>query len=342
MKPPIGVSVVVLNWNGKHLLEECLPSVIEAAHSYPGSCEVIVVDNGSTDGSVSFLEENFPASVKLAKLPENAGFQIGCNKGIDASQYDSIVLLNNDVAVQKDFIGPLIAHLMDDNSTFAVGPKMFYWDRRNVFCSAISGHFSFGHFHQSWAVNGEHDLCGRLSPTLYLSGGAMAFNKQMFTALGQFDPLYYPIYWEDFDICYRAWKRGWRILYEPRSVVYHKVSATMQHHKLSFHFYMRRNNYLFVWRNVTDRDLMLQHLLYIPANIVRSSFAYAKLFGINWPRAMWLEVKSFIGALTMLSLVATRRAMDRKVQVLSDKEVLRLSNWREDSAMSTLTRRTLS
>jgi len=325
MKSLTSVSVVVLNWNGKHLLEECLPSVVGAAHAYPGTCEVIVVDNGSTDGSVSLLEEKFPAA-KLVKLSCNTGFQIGCNKGVEASQYDYVVLLNNDIAVEKDFIEPLVAHLVGNDSTFAVGPKMFYWDRKNVYCSAISGGFSHGYFVQNWAVNGEQDLCGRLAPTLYLSGGAMAFNKQMFTALGQFDLLYHPIYWEDLDICFRAWKRGWRVLYEPRSVVYHKVSATMKLHKeASSYFYMQRNAYLFVWRNITDRDIIIQHLLCLPLNLI---------YLICRGKGVWIELRSFFAALARLPQVVAKRTLDRRVQVFSDKEILRRSNFREHEIVS--------
>ena len=330
MKSPGSVSVVVLNWNGKHLLEECLPSVVEAAHAYPGACEVIVADNGSTDGSVPFLEEEFPI-VRLVRLSENTGFQNGCNKGVEASQYDYIVLLNNDVAVERDFIEPLVAHLVDDDSTFAVGPKMFYWDRKNVYCSAITGGFTRGRFVQNWAVKGEQDLCGRLAPTLYLSGGAMAFNKQMFTALGQFDLLYHPFSWEDLDVCYRAWKRGWRVLYEPNSVVYHKVSATIpkEFHKLFYHFHMQRNGYLFAWRNITDRDIMVQHLLCLPLNFIYFASAAARWFNISWGKGVWIELRSFLAALAKLPQVVARRTLDRKAQVFSDKEVLRRSNFRE-------------
>lgn len=325
-----GVSVVVLNWNGKALLAECLPSVVEAAQSYSalGPCEVIVSDNGSTDGSISLLKEQFP-TVKLVELGTNTGFQTGCNRGVDASQYDYIVLLNNDVAVEKDFIEPLISHLAN-NQAFSVGPKMFFWDRQYVFCGAIRGEFQRGNFVQKWALdNNLQDICARVAPTIYLSGGAMAFNKHMFNALGQFDLLFYPIYWEDTDICYRAWKRGWRSLYEPRSVVYHKVSATMSHHKLSHHTFMQRNGYLFMWRNITDYDILFQHLLWLPVNILAASRNAARIFKTSYLSALRLELKSFFAALKRLPQVRHRRKLDKLVQLLSDKEVIAQSDWRE-------------
>lgn len=323
-----GVSIVVLTWNGKNLLEECLPSVVEAAQAYPGPAEVVVVDNGSTDNSVIFLEENFP-TVRLVKLSTNTGFQTGCNKGVDASCYDYIVLLNNDVAVERNFIEPLIAHLASSDRVFAVGSKMFFWDRQNVFCSTISGDFKQGRFVQDWAISRDlQDTCGQIAPSLFLSGGAMAFNKQIFNALGQFDLLYYPIYWEDTDLCYRAWKRGWKVLYEPKSVVYHKVSATMKQHKLSHHLFMQRNGYLFIWRNVTDQSILIEHILRLPSTILASSRYAAQLYEINQRQAFWIEIKSFIAAVKRLPQVWQRSREDRKVQVLSDKEVLYKSNWR--------------
>jgi GT2 family glycosyltransferase len=325
-----GVSVVVLNWNGKSLLAECLPSVVEAATAYSGPCEVLVVDNGSTDDSVAFVKNTFP-SVNLSELPENYHFQIGCNKGVDASKYDFIVLLNNDVAVDKGFIKPLVNHLVNNDNIFSVAPKMFYWDREKVYCSAIIGNFDKGRFIQSWALDAEyHDLCARTAPTIYTSGGAMAFKKQVFNALGQFDLLYFPIYWEDADICYQAWKRGLISLYEPLSVVYHKVSATMMVRKLSYHFLMQRNGYLFTWRNVTDPGILFTHIVLLMPNLFRYATGTARWFKINWWQAFWIELKSFFAALTRLPKVASRRISDKKFQALSDKEVLKQSDWQQN------------
>lgn len=323
-----GVSIVVLNWNGQALLQECLPSVVAAAQAYPGPCEVVVSDNGSTDGSLALLRDHFP-TVRVLSLERNFGFQIGCNRGIDASQHEIVVLLNNDVAVEPDFVAPLVAVLAGSPEAFAAAPKMYYWDRQHVFCSTISGEFRWGRFFQKWALNRQlQDICAQRAPSLYVSGGAMAFDKARFNQLGQFDSLYAPIYWEDTDLSYRAWKNGWTLWYEPASVVYHKVSATMKHNRLSQHLNMQRNSYLFVWRNFTDAALVAQHVLLLPLNILASSFKAARTHQVAWPRALWVEVQAIITALRKLPEVRRRRRADRQFRKLTDREVLRRSDWR--------------
>src|SRR5579885_1932369 len=100
------VSVVIANWNGKHLLERFLPSVLAALRE---GDEVIVVDNGSRDGSVTFLCEHFP-SVRLVCLPKNYGFSVANNLGVLVARNDIVVLLNNDMQPQADFLAPLLEH----------------------------------------------------------------------------------------------------------------------------------------------------------------------------------------------------------------------------------------
>lgn len=323
-----GVSLVLLNWNGRQLMEACLPSVMEAAARYPGPAEVVVADNGSTDDSRAWLTTHYP-QVRLVALDQNYGFQIGCNRGIAASAHNLIVLLNNDVAVAPDFVAPLVQVLLDKPEAFAVAPRMYYWDREHVYCSAIRGEMRWGRFFQHWALVGDlQDACPGLAPSLYLSGGAMAFRRERFTALGQFDLLYRPYYWEDTDLCYRAWTRGWTLWYQPASVVYHKVSASMQANKFSQHLFLQRNYYLFVWRNFTDPVWLAQHAALLPLNLVASSFKAAQVHQVPWWRALAVEARALWSALRALPEVWRRRQADRAERQISDREVLRRADWR--------------
>jgi len=227
------------------------------------------------------------------------------------------VLLNNDIQVEPDFLGPLMAHLEED-IVFAVGPKVLYWDRERVHCSAIRGEFRWGNLFQLWALEDGRDTCGQVAPTLYVGGAAMAFRRQKFHALGGFDGLFSPFYWEETDLCYRAWRKGWICLYEPKSVVYHKVSATVlsvlsqQQRK----YYLRKHYYLFLWKNLRDRDLWLQHLLALPAWL-----AWALLRGDA------VELRAFHDAVVRWSEVRKRRQRERVAQGLSDKEILKRARW---------------
>jgi GT2 family glycosyltransferase len=319
--PP--VSLIILNWNGRDLLEECLPSVLAAKAVYAGSVEVLVVDNGSSDDSLSLLETRFP-EVRVHSLPSNIGFGEGCNAGVEVAEHERIVLLNNDLQVDERFLEPLIPHL-ENHDVFAVGPKTFFWDRQRVYCSAIRGEFRFGKFFQLWAVRNNNDICDRTAPTLYVSGATLAFHRDKFRQLGGFDSLFSPLYWEETDLCYRAWQRGWTCLYEPRSVVYHKVSATVLSalNRAQRQYYLKRNYFFFLWKNLHDRDLRLKHFAWLP-------------FWLLWALLRFdrIELVAFRDALSRWSAVQERRRSLASSVTFSDRDVLSGSRWDVPAAMA--------
>src|SRR5262245_35491071 len=120
-------TILILNWDGKHLLEEGLPSVIRAVHKAAGGHEILVVDNGSTDGSVEFVRNRFP-EVKVLPLDRNYGFIGGNNRGVETVETEVVVLLNNDMIVDEDFLPPLMAGFTDA-SVFAVTSQIFFEDQ---------------------------------------------------------------------------------------------------------------------------------------------------------------------------------------------------------------------
>ena len=130
-----------------------------------------------------------------------------------------VIALNNDVIVESDFIAPLVRHFCEDKDVFAVGAKMLFWDRKELNFGRAKGDFRYGFFSRT--------ICD--SPlsvnSLYACAGGMALDKDKFLKLGGFDEDF-EIYWEDLDLCYRAWRRCWKTVYEPQSVMYHKVHAT--------------------------------------------------------------------------------------------------------------------
>ena len=307
--PP--VSLVVLTWNGKHLLEECLPSVVLAAESYPGQAEIVVVDNGSVDRSVEYLREAFP-QVSLIPLHTNTGFPICSNTGIRAARHDLVFLLNNDMFLEPDCIVPLVNDFTNEK-VFAVGPLMLFPKSEVAIYSCSGVRFSRGRLKEDWAVTADGvDRCGRPSPTLYVSGGAMMFRRHIFEELGMFDTLYNPFNCEDLDICYRAWKMGYHVLYEPGSIVYHKHQATIPKafSRKYYAFINRRNKFLLMWRNLTDTGYFVRHIvLLIPhlfARILRGDTA---------------ELLAFLAALRRARQIAQRRRREKNAYVRSDAEI---------------------
>src|SRR6185312_8236601 len=223
-KPAVlAASLVIPNWNGKDLLQRFVPSWLAAIEGHPGS-EVIVVDNGSADGSPEWLQANYP-EVRLVALEKNLGFGGGSNAGLRAAKNDIVVLLNSDMRVEPDFLQPLLDGFTDP-SVFAVSCQIFLGDptKRREETGLTQGWWADGGLHVSHREDAAVD---RLFPCFYGGGGSCAFDRRKFFELGGFDHLFAPFYLEDTGLGFRAWKRGWRVLYQPASVVHHEHRGTI-------------------------------------------------------------------------------------------------------------------
>ncbi|GAB4339671.1 MAG: hypothetical protein Kow0099_14950 [Candidatus Abyssubacteria bacterium] len=292
-----------------------MPSVVRAAEHYGGSCEIIVVDNGSVDGSVEYLQRHFP-EVSVIALTENEGFRGGANTGIRAARHDLVFLVNNDMFLERDCIAPLAGHFTNP-SLFAVGPLIRIPDSGEVLFSACAVEFNRGILRGIWAASGGVDHCGQLSPTLYACGGAMLFQKSVFEELGMFERLYDPFYCEDVDICYQAWKCGYYVLYEPNSVVNHKHQATISkvYSRKYYEFVNRRNWLLFMWRNLTDRRYLSQHLLCLLPLMAKQCL-----------KRDTVQFTAFLGAVARLPHAIKARKGRRKMYTRSDAEIFEMLN----------------
>lgn len=264
VEPPRHASIVIPNWNGKDLLEKYLPSVLAACSS---SDEVIVVDNASDDGSAEFVEQNFP-QVRLLRMERNLGFGGGSNAGIRAASHRIAVLLNNDMRATPGFLAPLLAGFTDDR-VFAVSAQLFFSDpaRRREETGLTSGSFEKGFIRVRHDVD---DAIDRLYPTFYAGGGSTAYDREKFLELGGFDPLFEPFYVEDTDLSYNAWRRGWKVLYQPASRLYHEHRATIgkRYSAETIRAYLQKNCVLMVWKNVHSWRRMLAHFLYLYGHMI--------------------------------------------------------------------------
>ncbi len=259
------VSVVIPTWNGREHLERNLPSLVAALGDNPGH-EILVIDNGSTDGTGEMLERQFP-KVRVLALETNVGFGGGSNAGFRAARHDVVVLLNNDMRVEADFLAPLLEGFRDPR-VFAVSSQIFFTDpakqREETGLTQAcwrNGRLSVGHV--------VDERVRDLFPTFYAGGGSSAYDRRKFLALGGFDPLWEPFYLEDTDISYNAWKRGWMVLYQPRSIVYHDHRGTIGKH-FSTAFIRRtleKNHLLFAWKNLHDWRLLGSHFAWLYAGL---------------------------------------------------------------------------
>ncbi|MEK7406049.1 MAG: glycosyltransferase [Acidobacteriota bacterium] len=263
-------TVVIPNWNGRELLEKYLPSVIEALAGNPAN-EIIVVDNGSTDSSAEFVRRQFP-QVRVLALERNLGFGGGSNAGIRAARNDIVVLLNSDMRVDRGFLGPLLEGFADDK-VFAVSCQIFFTDPNKV--REETG------LTQGWWESGALRVRHRIDegvtalyPCFYGGGGSCAFDRRKFLELGAFDPLLAPFYLEDTDLGFMAWKRGWKVLYQPRSIVWHEHRGTIGRRftEDQIRRVLKKNFLLWTWKNIHEWRRLAAHLFYTFADAVVSFF----------------------------------------------------------------------
>ncbi len=306
-------SIVIPNWNGRDLLEKYLPSVVEAATRVPGS-EVIVVDNGSTDGSAEFVREHFPG-VRVLALPRNLGFGGGSNAGFQAAQHDIVVLLNSDMRVEPDFLAPLLAGFTDE-LVFSVSCQIFFSDPNRV--REETGLTETWWRHGSLRVRHRNDpLIRDLYPCSYGGGGSCAYDRRKFFELGGFDELLAPFYMEDTDLGYLAWKRGWKTMYQPASVVYHEHRGTIGKRFSDAYIQgvLKKNFLLFTWKNIHEWTKLLPHF----------PFAWAQAF-LSWLFGDSPERSSFAGiarATLQLPQAVRSRSKALRLAAVSDTEALR-------------------
>ncbi|MBA3974591.1 MAG: glycosyl transferase [Candidatus Solibacter sp.] len=252
-------SVVIPNWNGRDLLEKYLPPLIEAMAGNPRN-EIVVVDNGSADGSADFVRGAFP-SVRLVALPENLGFGGGSNRGFQEAKNDIVVLLNSDMRVDRGFLQPLLDAFTDEK-VFAVSSQIFFSDpgKKREETGLTQAWWSSGFLRVRHV---EDDQINEPFPCFYPGGGSSAIDRRKFLSLGGFDHLLRPFYLEDTDIGYMAWKRGWKVYYQPASKVWHEHRGTIGK-KFSQSYIdgvLYKNLILFCWKNIHSFSGICSHLL---------------------------------------------------------------------------------
>lgn len=244
------VSVVIPNINGKNILEKNLPKLFEAVSNPKNQIiEVIVVDDGSWDDSVSFIKREYKDKIKLIEHSKNKGFSAAVNTGVKASKGDLVLLINTDVIPEKNFLEPVLPHFNN--------PNVFAVSTHEEGYGGAKGYFADGYI--QLGMNPETENC---SKSFYVSGGSGVFCKNIWQELeGMDEKLLSPFYWEDIDLCYRAAKRGYLNLWEPKGKVVHKHESTISKFpKLYVDRIKERNRLLMLWKNIHSKNLMKKHI----------------------------------------------------------------------------------
>lgn len=241
------ISVIVTNFNTVNLLKKYFHHVV---NNSPEASEIIFTDDASPDDSVAYissLQKKHP-QIKIITHKKNVGFGENSNQAVKKAKGDYVVLLNSDILPHLGYISKAYKHLSDPN-VFGVG----FSELGHENWSRIFWKDGYLQYDRGLDIKKTH-ISG------WLSGGGSIIDKTKFLKLGGFDPVYAPFYSEDVDLGYRAWKSGYTLLWEPKSVIEHKHESTMSKFPQRLLNYVKeRNRLLTVWRNITDPKMLSEN-----------------------------------------------------------------------------------
>jgi len=310
------VSIVIVNWDGKRHLEHCLPSVLKQTYA---NYEVIVVDNGSNDGSGEYVERDF-SQVLLIRNKENLGFAKANNIGIKAAKGKYIATLNNDTIVDSHWLSELVKAAEGNKKVGMVASKMLRFFPYNVIDSAGIVMDKAGTSYDRG--QGEQDLGQFETPQEVIGpcAGAALWRRDMLAQIGLFDENYF-VFLEDLDLAYRARLGGWRCIYVPKAIVYHVHSASTGGAGSAFKYYIIGRNRL--WTIFKDFSIK-QMIVYFPLIASYTVLMVAYDLAVKHRLA---AVKGVADAMRCLpQVLAKRREIHGKRQV-PYSEIERLLEW---------------
>ncbi|EKE14461.1 MAG: glycosyl transferase family protein [uncultured bacterium] len=274
---------------------------LEINKKYFEGCEVIIMNDYPQENITKQVKKIYSNAI-VVDNNKNLGFSSNVNRGVLKSTRDYIFLMNSDVVLIDNSFSHALDHFKKDQNLFAVGFAQIEKDGKTV--GSNRAYFQNGLINHSHQPVTNHQ---QLISNFWAEGGSSIFNKKLFIDLGLCDEFYNPFYWEDIDLSYRAWKAGYKIFYDPNIKVEHHHESTIGKYfneskilKTAF-----RNQLIFHWKNLTDKDLILKHLFNIPK---------------------FIFVPGFFDALVKLPKVLKSRKKTVKLFKKTDKEILDLFN----------------
>jgi len=271
--------ILVLNYNGRDLLADCLPSIVEAAFRSPVPCRVTVVDNGSTDSSGELVANRWPEAGFVRE--ENLGLA-SFNRVLERLEEPVVLLLNNDIKLDPGAIGPLLTVFEARDDALFAAPLCWTFDGRTYEGMRTRVRMRYGLVQGMCRVPGFEGVIDQDDLTAS-AGPVLAIDRRRFLLLGGYDPIYFPGRIEDLDLGFRAWMAGYRGYYVPESVAYHQGFGTFEPQlgKARCDQLASRNTLIFIWKN-TSGVRLLTHFLWLPVrlahSLARGRFSFA--FGL--------------------------------------------------------------
>jgi GT2 family glycosyltransferase len=299
------VSLIVLNYNGATVLDRCLDSLVSAAGPHD---EIIVVDNASEDGSDVFARNFCAAGERRLFIPRASNNYIfGLNDGLAVARGRYVGFLNNDNVFEVSSIARMLEHFRSP-TTFAVCPRIITEET-----GRDQGALTSGYWERGLIFFRAHPHSDLASGTFFAVGGQSLFDRAKLFEIGTIDDLLYPMYHEDVELSWRAWKHGYEIRYAPDAVVWHVGShaSSRAFSNAKLRALVRQNEFLIVWKNISDRRLLAEHICLLPARLIVAGL-----------RGDWPTLRGFWAAFGRLPRVKPARAAARAAARLADIEVL--------------------
>lgn len=310
--------MVVPNWNGERWIARCLSSLQISARAFGRAFEILLVDDASDDASLSIVRRQFPA-VRILPRRVNGGFARAVNVGMRAARGRYLLLANNDLSVNQDFVGRLVSCLEEKGrageKVFAVSARTVGWYNGRPNQVAMGALWKGGRVTPAWNDAPE------TSPCLFVQAGAALYDLRRFRALGGLSTIYEPGYWEDYDLSWRAARRGWTQYYEPAAFALHVGggSMTRRYGEEGVRDMKARNHLLFEMIHLRSPRLLAEWSGRLPLDLAREIARGAAPGGL---------VRGIRGCLPRVGAVLRARlnALPPSGPVLSDEEIL--APWR--------------
>ena len=273
-KPVKRIAIVILNWNGKDFLEKFLPEVIRYSNLLS---RIVIIDNASSDNSISFLTQHFPY-IEIIQLDKNYGFTGGYNRGLKGIKEEYYVLLNSDVEVTENWLEPLITFMDNHPDAAACQPKIKSYQDRDLFehAGAAGGYIDYlGYpFCRGRIMNmleTDHGQYDSIQRVFWATGACLFIRSKVFHEQGGFDDDFFA-HMEEIDLCWRIQQAGKEIYVVPESQVYHVGGGTLPKNNPRKTYYNFRNNLFMLFKNLPGNQL----ILLIPARLFLDGLAGIK------------------------------------------------------------------
>lgn len=302
------VDLFILNYNGASYALDSIASFLEAIKRSSYECKLFVIDNSSTDNSVELIRRQF-FNVKILSMKNRV--LCSFNEAARGSNADVVFLLNNDLKVASDSLDHAIRLFQNHNDLFMVSMKSFLQD--GSYEGGLAKPFlQLGIFGTTCHFKGHEKLIGRTNITF--AAGFGAFDRKKFLELDGYDDLYLPGRLEDVDLCLRAWKKGWKSYYQPKSIVWH-IGAKSFNERFGRRGTMElayRNTFLFMWKNFRTPQYWFSHVIFL------------------LPKMLWMLAKGrhefitgFVKATRKIPTVIQRRKKEKSMAYKhSEREIM--------------------